>query len=249
MRKNGWVTPELEAAKETGKALVRQFEDVGLSFEEAIEVWLLIFPWLVSRWEQVNEKPWPDNKYLKERLGQTLKRRLISTTRASQMRLRPLAEKIAMARLVVSLQDLVLRAASMPEVEVMQYIYISELFHDTTLKQFAGCKVGITGCPYFRNFQNDYSYTTVSVRKRYALLLQLIESEMVAKEIENTVLARCAAAADGPFIRKECFRITTDQAKSIVMAAVHEVDLPCIMAQERWNPLFPIDNREQVIVQ
>lgn len=236
--KDKWATPELFLAKNVGKALLRQYDDVGFQFEDAIPVWLEMFPWLKPRYESVNGIQWPDMKKLRERMEQTHKRRMVMTTRAKQMGVKPLAEKLAALRRVVTFEEALEMGANVPEVETMQFLYVSRAFRGDV---YVGGKIGITAVPYFRSSQNNYTIlgrSGIKIEKHYSLLIELVPSEVMAKKVETRAKIRCVKKFGEPIDGEECFAGSLDEIKSEILAAVCEEGFPCKFVHEEWNRQF-----------
>lgn len=238
MAKDNWAAPGLFLAKNVGKAVIRQYMDAGLSFEDALPVWYLMFPWMLDYYEEQNNLSWPNLSGLRERFYPTEKRRMVMLTIKRQMSVKHLAEKLATQRRVITLDEAIEMGANVPDVETMQFMYVSELSNSGG---HVGGKIGITAKPYFRSSQNDYVETRRSkllVRKEYSLLVELVPVEQTARKVEKRGITRCVKRFGSPISGNECFSGPIDEMKAEVMAAVCEEGLPCVFVHEQWNSLF-----------
>jgi hypothetical protein len=206
-----WKTRELRFAKFFGRTLVLYYEAYGGTFNEAVQEWLRLLPWVPDEYiKHAHESL--TAKEIKKRLRVSSEREENLTTRRRQLKFEPAIDELMRCRLPWSFEMAVVKTTNLPEVVVSWFVYTIPAYTDKDRKILDGYKFGITSAPKHRWPKHAYDFRKkdppLYMDTRPTYCTEIGTSEKIARQVEKLAIAK-AFPGVAPSIGEEYFKIAS----------------------------------------
>jgi hypothetical protein len=239
MRNNCWDTPQLRFAKQFCMKYSKQAEDNEMYFEDIVPVLHQRLPWMKSHYEETNGKGFPDIEDLYERIGATVRRRLMEPSNQSAQTFSHVITPLLSQMKIITWEDvtaLLPQEKDPKDVPIRQFLYAIPF----TYRQEVGYKFGVTSRWFHRPPQIAESYRKVRAEfsLEYHLLVDVGTDRQLAESLEAEVHEEARHLGGNRILTlkgEELFWISAHLAMTAIIKVVSKVQYsfaPMVM----WKP-------------